>query len=67
VVQPVIVHAILDQKGRVLDAEVVQTSDPALAAAALGVVWHSSYLPARDRDRPLQREAFINVRFTPTS
>jgi hypothetical protein len=45
----------------------VQTSDPALAAAALGVVWRSSYLPAQRQDRPLQREAFINVRFTPTS
>jgi|SRR5450631_330019 hypothetical protein len=66
-VQPVIVHAILDQKGKVLDAEVVQTSDPALAAAALGVVWHSSYLPAQQKDRRLQREAFINVRFTPGS
>jgi hypothetical protein len=63
-IQPVIVHAILDQKGKVLDAEVVQSSDSALADAALGVVWHSSYLPAR-QDRPLQREAFINVRFTP--
>jgi hypothetical protein len=63
-IQPVIVHAILDQKGKVLDAEVVQTSDPALATAALGVVWHSSYLPAQRRDHPLQREAFINVRFT---
>ncbi len=67
VVQPVIVHAILDQKGKVLDAEVVQTSDPALAAAALEVVWHASYLPAERKDRPLQREAFINVRFTPSS
>jgi hypothetical protein len=50
-----------------LDAEVVQSSDPALAAVALDVVWHSSYLPAQRRDRPLQREAFINVKFTPTS
>jgi hypothetical protein len=66
-IQPVIVHTILDQKGRVLDAEVVQSSDPTLAAAALNVVWHSSYLPAQRRDRQLQREAFINVRFTPTS
>ena len=66
-VQPVIVHAILDEKGKVLDAEVVQTSNPALAAAALGVVWHSSYLPAQQKDRRLQREAFINVRFTPGS
>ena len=67
VIQPVIVHAILDDKGKVLDAEVVQTSDPALAAAALGVVWHSSYRPAEQQNRPLQREAFINVQFTPTS
>lgn len=66
-IKPVIVHAILDQKGKVLDAEVVQSSDPALSSAALGVVWHSSYLPAQRRDRPLQREAFINVRFTPAS
>ncbi len=66
-IQPVIVHAILDQKGKVLDAEVVQSSDPALAGAALDVVWHSSYLPAQRRDRRLQREAFINVKFTPAS
>ena len=66
-IKPVIVHAILDQKGKVLDAEVVGSSDPALSAAALGVVLHSSYLPAQQRDRPLQREAFINVRFTPAS
>jgi len=66
-IKPVIVHAILDQEGKVLDAEVVGSSDPALSAAALGVVWHSSYAPAERRDRPLQREAFINVRFTPAS
>lgn len=66
VIQPVIVHAILDQKGKVLDAEVVQSSDPALASAALQVVWRSSYLPAQ-RGGQLQREAFINVKFTPAS
>jgi hypothetical protein len=66
-IKPVIVHAILDQKGKVLDAEVVGSSDPALSAAALGVVWHSSYLPAQRDNRPLQREAFINVKFTPAS
>jgi hypothetical protein len=38
------------------------------SAAALGVVWRSSYMPAERRDRPLQREAFINnVKFTPAS
>jgi hypothetical protein len=66
-IQPVIVHAILDQKGKVLDAEVVQSPDPTLAAAALDIVWHRSYLPAQNRDRSLQREAFINVRFIPAS
>jgi TonB family protein len=66
-IKPVIVHVILDQKGKVLDAEVVQSSDPALSAAALGVVRRSSYMPAQRRDRPLQREAFINVKFTPAS
>lgn len=66
-IKPVIVHAILDQKGKVLDAEVVGSSDPALSSAALGVVWHSSYMPAQRGDRLLQREAFINVQFTPAS
>ena len=63
-VQPVIVHAIVDEKGKVLDAEVVKSSDAALTATALGIVWHSSYGPGIRRG-PLQREAFINVQFTP--
>lgn len=67
VIQPVIVHVILDQKGKVLDAEVLQNSDPALASAALEVVSHSSYLPAQQRGGLLQREAFINVKFIPSS
>lgn len=66
-IQPVIVHAILDQNGKVLDAEVVQSSDPALASAALGVVWHSTYPAALKLAPPRQREAFINVQFTPAS
>jgi hypothetical protein len=37
------------------------------ASAALDVVWHSSYLPAQRRNRPLQREAFIYVKFTPSA
>ena len=49
------------------DAEVVQSSDPSLASVALEVVWHSNYGPARFREGPLQREAFINVKFTPAS
>jgi TonB-like protein len=62
-VQPVIVHAILDEDGKVLDAELVNNSGADLSKAALDIVKRGSYLPARDRRSPLQREAFINVRF----
>jgi TonB-like protein len=62
-VQPVIVHAILDEEGKVLDAELVNNSGADLTKAALDIVKRGSYLPARDRRNPLQREAFINVRF----
>ena len=60
-VQPVIIHAILDEKGKVVDAEAVQ-GDPALASAALGIVWRSTYGRGMRPGR-LQREAFINVKF----
>ena len=66
-IQPVIVHAILDQNGKVLDAEVVQSSDPSLASTALDVVWHSTYPAALTLAPARQREAFINVKFTPAS
>ena len=55
------IHAILDEKGKVLDAEAVQ-GDPALASAALGIVWRSTYGRGMRPGR-LQREAFINVKF----
>ncbi len=60
-IQPVIVHAILDQEGKVLDAELVDNSGMALSKSALDLVKRSSYVHARNRR--LQREAFINVRF----
>jgi hypothetical protein len=61
VVQPVIVHAILDRNGRVLDAELVESSDAALSQSALALVKQSSY--GQSQDARLQREAFINVKF----
>jgi hypothetical protein len=61
VVQPVIVHAILDRNGRVLDAELVENSDAELCQTALSLVKQSTYGQA-ERGRP-QREAFINVKF----
>jgi hypothetical protein len=60
-VQPVIVHAILDGEGKVLDAELLDKSGMELSKSALDTVKHSSYIRARSRRR--QREAFINVRF----
>lgn len=61
IIQPVIVHAILDKNGRVLDAELVESSDAQLSQTALALVKQSSYGQA-ERGRP-QREAFINVKF----
>ncbi|HWY21297.1 MAG TPA: energy transducer TonB [Candidatus Acidoferrum sp.] len=64
VIQPVIVHAVLDKKGRVVEAEALQHSDSLLADAALAVVERSNYAK-RDQGKPVQREAFINVQFIP--
>ena len=63
VIQPVIVHAVLDKKGHVVEAEALQHSDMLLSDAALAIVERSNY--RRTDDRPVQREAFINVQFVP--
>jgi len=64
-VQPVIVHAVLDKKGHVVEAEALQHTDPALTEAALAIVERSDYRRPEPGDRPVQREAFINVQFVP--
>jgi hypothetical protein len=64
VIQPVIVHAVLDKKGHVVEAEALQHTDAALSEAALAIVARSNYAK-RDEGRPVQREAFINVQFVP--
>jgi len=64
VIQPVIVHAVLDKKGHVVEAEALQHSDSMLSDAALAIVERSNYAK-RDGGRPVQREAFINVQFVP--
>ncbi|MGA8622775.1 MAG: hypothetical protein WB660_30160 [Candidatus Sulfotelmatobacter sp.] len=63
-IQPVIVHAVLDKKGHVVEAEALQHSDSALTEAALAIVERSNYRRP-DQARPVQREAFINVQFVP--
>jgi hypothetical protein len=48
----------------VVEAEALQHSDSLLADAALAIVARSNYRRS-DRERPVQREAFINVQFIP--
>ncbi len=57
-IQPVLVHATIDRKGRVIEAEALQNSNRALAARAIEVV------KSRDQGRSrVQREVFVNVEF----
>jgi Gram-negative bacterial TonB protein C-terminal len=62
VMQPVIVHALVGEDGKVLDAELVGDSGAELEKSALDLVKRSSYRPAQPGSQ-LQREAFINVKF----
>ncbi len=61
-VQPVIIQAVLDVSGKVLEAEALQSSDSLLSEAALKLVKNTSYGPVRGRE-PLERDVFINVQF----
>ncbi len=65
VIQPVIVHAVLDKKGHVVEAEALQHTDSTLSEAALAIVARSNYRRPDNDGRPVQREAFINVEFIP--
>jgi TonB family protein len=62
-VQPVIVVAEIGADGRVLEAEVLQDSNPALARQALEVVRKASYSPQQEDGVPQQKQWYINVRF----
>ena len=62
-VEPVVVHASIDDHGKVIEAEVLQNSDPGLSDAALSFVKNSTYPPRRLARGPVQTEAFINVEF----
>ncbi|MGC2694405.1 MAG: hypothetical protein WA738_01295 [Candidatus Angelobacter sp.] len=63
IVQPVIVHAILDRNGRVGDAELVENSNTALGQSALDLVRRSVYPQRKEVWPGRQMEAFINVQF----
>lgn len=62
-VDPVIVLAIIDEHGKVIDAEALQNTDPTMSEAALRLVKDSTYRRQAPGTVPQQREAFINVRF----
>jgi hypothetical protein len=61
-VQPVIVHASLDERGKVLEAELIDRNSP-LGKDALAFVQTRTFPSGYKGDR--QREAFIEVKFTP--
>ncbi len=61
-VQPVMVHAIIGEGGRVTDAELVEGEGGALGDAALGLVKQSVY-PVENSRMRRQYEAYINVKF----
>jgi hypothetical protein len=61
--EPVVVHASIDDHGKVIEAEVLQNSDPGLSNAALSFVKNSTYPPRRLARGPVQTEVFINVEF----
>jgi len=62
-IQPVIVHAIIAPDGTALDEEVVSISGAVLGQAALDLVKRTKYPPMPSGAKPLEREAFINVKF----
>jgi hypothetical protein len=61
-VQPIIVHAIIDEKGKVVEAEALPTVNASLNNSALQLVEKTVYPPQRGL-MPTEREAFINVRY----
>ncbi|MBZ5521959.1 MAG: hypothetical protein LAP21_06930 [Acidobacteriia bacterium] len=62
-IQPVIVHVTVDNHGNLLEEELVTAADPALARMALQIVKDSKFSPIDST----QREAYINVRFSPAA
>jgi len=65
VIQPVVVIATINDKGKVEEAETPPSSDVSLSEAALALVKRTKYARAERRAGPHQRLAYINVRFVP--
>jgi hypothetical protein len=61
--EAVVVHASVDDHGKMIEAEALQSSDPNLSAAAISVVKRGTYPPLRQATGPTQTELFVNVQF----
>ena len=59
----IIIHAILDEKGKAVDAEALQDADPTLARAALDLVRNSTYAHPPEGAKPRDLEVYILVSF----
>jgi len=64
VVQPVVVIATINAKGKVEEAETPPNSDASLSEEALSLVKHTTYAHSSE-GVPHQRLAYINVKFVP--
>jgi hypothetical protein len=63
--QPVIVHAIIDEQGNVRESEVLQSSSVSEAALDFVSKMKQGQMPQASGASPIEREAFINVQFRP--
>jgi hypothetical protein len=59
-IKPVMVHASVDGMGKVMEAELVTTSDPSLSQSALDFVKSTTFGASG-----MQRQMYLNVKFTP--
>jgi hypothetical protein len=65
VVQPVVVIATINTKGKVEEVETPPNSDASLSEAAVSLVKQTTYGRIKSDGIPLQRLVYINVKFVP--
>jgi hypothetical protein len=64
-IQPIVVIATINTKGKVEEAETPPDSDASLSETALSLVKHTTYERVKSEGVPYQRLAYINVKFVP--
>ena len=65
VIQPIVVIATINTKGKVEETETPPNSDASLSEAAISLVKHTTYERVKSEGIPHQRLAYINVKFVP--